>query len=166
MSSQVYRKYIDIINENSQPQVLDEGILDTLRPLAQKVMKMLGLDNVKQIANQVKQVTGGDFSLNRENALKVSKALGLDKAAQQPVSEDWGMAGNWQGKLIQMLHLGGIAGAAASATLGTFANPLLAAGFILLIIADTIWSTDKGSVGSMGRYGNKGLETGKGPTTM
>jgi hypothetical protein len=41
----------------------------------------------------------------------------------------------------------------------------MAVGFILLMVTETFWSSDKGSVGAMGRYGNQGLETDKGPVS-
>ena len=88
MSSDLYRKYIDIINENSQePQVLTEGMLDKIGAMVKakvvpQVEKMLGgkLENVKAA---VLKATGGDTSLSLDNIKKagsVLKNMGLEKS--------------------------------------------------------------------------------------
>jgi hypothetical protein len=180
MSTQLFRNYLDIINENSQPKVqLDEGILDTLKAAVPKLMKYLGGDTAEQIAQQVKQVTGGDYTPSRENAIKVAKALGFDKIVQaqqgqSPEQVAEGLAGNWQGKLIQLMHTGIIGGALAQFFGGQaltgmqgFGGPgeiLMTIGVLLLMFANTFWSSNSGMVGAMGKHGNKGWETSKGPS--
>jgi hypothetical protein len=93
MSSELYRKYIDIINENSQqPKVLTEGMLDKIGAMVKskvipQVERMLGgkLEAVKQAALKA---TGGDTSLSLDNIKKVGAALknmGLDKAVAESV---------------------------------------------------------------------------------
>lgn len=88
MSSELYRKYIDIINENSQQsEVLTEGALDKIAGMVKvkvvpQVQKMFGskLEAVKQAALKA---TGGDTSLSIDNIKKVGAALknmGLEKA--------------------------------------------------------------------------------------
>lgn len=88
MSSELYRKYIDIINENSQEsQVLTEGVLDKIGAMVKakvvpQVEKMLGgkLEDVKAAALKA---TGGDTSLTLDNIKKVGSALksmGLEKS--------------------------------------------------------------------------------------
>jgi hypothetical protein len=133
-------------------------------------MKFLGGDTIKDIATKVKQVTGGDFTPSQENAIKVANAFGFDKmtganANNPQVAE--GLAGNWQGKLLQMLHLAGMIGGLAHGYFkGAIGNPLIGVGIILLIVSGTFWSSDRGMVGAMGKHGNKGFETDKGPTTL
>ena len=89
MSTELYRKYIDIINENSQePQVLTEGMLDKIGDMVKskvvpQVEKMLGgkLEDVKAAALKA---TGGDTRLSLDNIKKVGavlKNMGLDKMA-------------------------------------------------------------------------------------
>ena len=88
-----------------------------------------------------------------------------DQSPEQ-VAEGWGLAGNWQGKLLQLAHIAGLAGStavAASGSAGAGTKWVLAAGLILLMVSETFWSTDKDSVGAMGRHGNQGLATDKGP---
>ena len=175
MSAELMRSYLDILNEQ-QHQQLDEGIMDSIKSLVPKVMKALGGDTVAEIAQQVKQATGGDYTLSKENAVKVAKALGfeeilknkIEKDPQGQLSEDWGLAGNWQGKMIQLLHASSIGWMithiASDGAGGPFLGRALAIlGFLALVVANTSWSTDRGMIGSMGRYGNKGFETEKGP---
>lgn len=170
MSAQLMRSYLDLLNE--QQQQLDEGIMDSIKSVVPKIMKALGGDTVAQIAQQVKQATGGDYTLNQDNAVKVAKALGFEeilktkmqKDPQGSVSEAWGLAGNWQGKLIQLLHASSIGWMIFHLTSGgaggIFPGRLLAVfGFLALMLADTFWSTDRGMVGAMGRDGRKGTET-------
>lgn len=171
MSAELYRKYLDIINENSQPRLqLDEGLMDKIKSLIPKAMKLLP---VQDIASKVKQVTGGDFTPSRENAMKVAQAFGFDKmvksSPEQQVAEGW--AGNWQGKLLQLIHLLGVGAGAAQAIGGSqltgmqgFGGPgevLIMVGLILLMVTSTFWSSDRGMVGAMGKNGKTGFNTGE-----
>jgi hypothetical protein len=163
MSAEVYRKYMNIINENSQ----------TIKSLVPKAMKFLGGDTIKSIATKVKEITGGDFTPSKENAMKVAQAFGLDKMAQSqggqsPNQVAEGLAGNWQGRLIQLAHLALFSAGVIGTQIADVRSErvlAMAVGFILLMVTETFWSSDKGSVGAMGRYGNQGLETDKGPVS-
>ena len=184
MSTELFRNYIDIINENSKPKMqLDEGFMDTVKGLASKAMKMLGGDAIADIANKVKQATGGDYSLNPENAKKVAQALGLADMAKsaegqtpQQVAEAFGLAGNWQGKLLQLAHVAAVGAGAAQffggqglTGLQGFGGPgeiLVVVGFLALMLANTFWSQDKGMVGSMGNQGNQGMSTANGTRSV
>lgn len=178
MSAELMRSYLDILNEQQQPQ-LDEGIMDAIlsrvKPLAAKAMKIVGIDAAREIADKARQATGGDLSLNKDNALRVASALGLDakSIAQQQdlgaVSE--GIAGNWQGKLIQLAYtligpgglIGGImAGGPATAA----AAAAMAIGAVAIMFANTIYGDEPGQVGAMGKYGNKGTDTRMGKDTF
>ena len=165
MSTQLFRKYIDIINENQQHQQLNEGMIDTIKGYLPKIMKLLGMTTIKEIAEKVKAATNGNYELTVDNALKVAKALGFDEnMIKQPMAE--GIAGNWQGKLLQILHLVGLFGGIASAAVhGSIGNPLVGIGLIAILVTHTFWSSDRGAVGAMGKHGNKGWETSKGPNT-
>ena len=72
MSSDLYRKYIDIINENSQePIQLDEGVLGNLAAkvkatVVPQVEKMLG-GNLEAVKQAALKATGGDTSLSLDN---------------------------------------------------------------------------------------------------
>lgn len=91
MSSELYRKYINIINEASQePVQLNEGLLGDIADkikanVVPQVEKMLGgkLEDVKAAALKA---TGGDTSLSIDNIKKVGAALkqmGLEKAVAE-----------------------------------------------------------------------------------
>jgi hypothetical protein len=179
MDSQFFRKYVDIIEAAEKaPQQLDEGMMDTIKSLVPKAMKLLGGDTIAQIAQQVKQATGGDYTPSKENAIAVAKALGFEELLKakagkggEQVAEGW--AGNWQGKLLQLAHLGGLAGAGYAAmnpmmgdATGIIYEGLLVIGVILLMVANTFWSSDRGMIGAMGKHGNKGFGTGKGPVSL
>jgi len=161
---------------------LAEGVMDTIKGLAAKAMKALGGDAIADIADKVKQATGGDYSATPENAKKVAQALGLASMAKgsagqtpQEVAEGWGLAGNWQGKLLQLAHVA-VAGAGLAQFFGGQAltgmqgfggggELLVGAGLIALMLAETFWSQNKGMVGSMGNNGNTGMSTAAGPTS-
>jgi TRAP-type mannitol/chloroaromatic compound transport system substrate-binding protein len=175
MSAEVYRKYMNIINENSQNDVLTEGVMDALKMAVPKVIKFLGGDTMQAIAQKVKEITGGDFTPSKENAIKVAKALGFEQAIQNKDQMAEGIAGNWQGKLIQLLvSIPMLQTALNFTTSGGFGpfdssagnNWLAAVGMLLIIAAPTFFGSDRGQVGVMGRHGNKGSETDKGPTTL
>ena len=166
MSTELYRKYIDIINENSNSKVvLEEGILDKAKNMLPNFMKLLGSE-AESIANAVKQATGGDFTPSRENIQKVIQALDLKDLPQQTTNE--GIAGNWQGKLLQALYsLGVVVGPAMSAVTGevgrfTVPGALTIIGMLLLLFAGTFFGTGSGQIGAMGKFGNKGWDDEKG----
>ena len=151
----------------SQNNQLDEGMMDKLKSmLVPKLMKMLGAD-AEKIASAVKQATGGDLTPSKENAMKVVQALGIDQAATQGQSPQMaeGIAGNWQGKLIQALYTLGLLGSAGAAASmwGTMAGSHMAIiGTLLLMVAGTFFDTAPGQVGAMGNFGNKGTSMQKG----
>jgi hypothetical protein len=167
MSAELMRSYLDILNEQNQLEQLDEGVLDTiigkLKPLAQKAMQMIGMDAAKEIAAKAQQATGGNLALNKDNALRVAQALGVNANAanQQAVSE--GIAGNWQGKLIQLAYTligpGGMLGGLLVGPQNKAAFAAMVVGFIALIFAQTFYADNPGQVGAMGKYGNKGMST-------
>lgn len=167
MSTELYRKYIDIINKNSKDHTqLNEGMLDSIKNLLPKFIKMLGAD-ADAIANKVKQATGGDFSLSKDNIQKVIKGLDLANLQKQPANE--GIAGNWQGKLIQALYSLGLLGSAAGAIAdpGPFAGPaLFGVALLLLMFANTFFSSASGMVGAMGKFGNKGFSAKQGDSSL
>ena len=154
-----------------QNEILDEGMMDNIKGmLLPKLMKLLGPD-AEKIANAVKQATGGDFTPSKENAIRVIKALGIDKAASQGQSQQMAedrtaaIAGNWQGKLIQALYtlgLLGSAGAAASMWTTVGGSWFTTVGVLLLMFAGTFFGTAPGQVGAMGNFGNKGTSAQKG----
>jgi TRAP-type mannitol/chloroaromatic compound transport system substrate-binding protein len=133
--------------------------------LVPKLMKLLGPD-AEDIANAVKQATGGDLTANKENAIKVVKALGIDKAAKDKSPEmAEGIAGNWQGKLYQALYTMGLLGSAGAATAmyGTVSGSWFATvGVLLLMFAGTFFDNAPGQIGAMGNFGNKGTSMQRG----
>jgi len=174
MSAELMRSYLDLLNE--QQQQLDEGVMDSIKSVVPKIMKALGGDTVAQMAQQVKQATGGDYTLSQDNAVKVAKALGFEeilktkmqKDPQGTVSEALGLAGNWQGRLLQAVHASSIGWLIFHLASGGAGGPFLGRslailGMIAILVTHTFWSTDRGMVGAMGRHGNKGWEDQKGP---
>lgn len=165
MDAQFFRKYADLIAEAEQPQQLNEGMMDMLKPLAMKFAKMVGIDAMQDIAAQVKQATGGDLSMTRDNAIKVAQALGLDKKPDNSAAVAEGIAGNWQGKLTQLIYgsgvLGGLGGAAAMwGTVG--GSWAFVIGIILLMAVNAFFGDAPGQVGAMGKFGNQGTSTQRG----
>jgi hypothetical protein len=150
-----------------QNEVLDEGVMDKLKSFAvPKLMKLLGPD-AEKIASAVKQATGGDLTPSKENAMKVVQALGIDKAATQGQSPQMaeGIAGNWQGKLIQSLYTLGLLGSAGAAAsmYGTVGGSFMGVvGVLLLMFANTFFGDAPGQVGVYGKFGNKGTSAQRG----
>jgi hypothetical protein len=174
MSAELMRSYLDILNEQQQPQHLDEGVIDTImtkiKPLANKAMSMLGQDAVKAIAAKAQQATGGNFSLTKDNALKVAAALGLDAQSiakqQNTGAVQEGVAGNWQGKLIQLAYTlvgpGSLIGGAMIGPQNAAAYAAMIIGAISLLFAGVFYGSAPGQVGAMGKFGNQGTDARKG----
>ena len=158
------RRMMEMAGINNNNSKLSEGMMDKLKSmLVPKLMKMLGAD-AEKIASAVKQATGGDLTPSKENAMKVVQALGINDSAAQGQSPQMaeGIAGNWQGKLIQALYTLGLLGSAGAAASmwGTMAGSHMAIiGTLLLMFAGTFFDTEPGQVGAMGNFGNKGTST-------
>jgi hypothetical protein len=154
---------MDTKNESN----INEGLMDMIKAkILPKVMQIVGAENQDDIANKVKQITGGDFTINKDNAVKVATAFGFDqivgKKGKAEMAE--GIAGNWQGKMVQLLYTLGLGGSgiAASAMWGTVGGSFMAIiGTILLMFAATFFGSDRGMVGAMGKDGRKGFDTGE-----
>ena len=164
MSVELMRSYLDILNE--QQQQLDEGVMDTLKGLVGKVTQTLGPETSKEIAQKVQQATGGDLTLSKENAIRVAKALGFDKMSDQTSQQmaEAGepiIAGNWQGKIKQLLYGAGMVGSLASGS-----GFLVIIGVLMIMFAGAVFGGHRGTVSVMGHYGNKGTETDKGPRAV
>lgn len=153
----------DFAKLRSKKQI-DEGMIDKLKGMVvPKLIKMLGAEQSSQIANAVKQVTGGDFTPSKENAIKVAQALGFDKMANpdQAKAMSEGIAGDWKGKLIQLLYTLGLlgAGAGASAMWGTVGGSFMGViGVLLLMFANTFFGEAPGQVGAMGKDDRKKVD--------
>lgn len=194
MDPRFFRNYANLIEAAEQDKsviseaILSEGFLQNVaQKMAGKLLKMLDPQTQQALATAVKNATGGNFALTADNAMKVAAALGIDRqdasaeatgmkkaaasiANTSSMAEDqWGLAGNWQGKLLQAIHGLGVLHVVSNLMgHGVFdsqvANNWVAAvGFILIMVSATFWEKSKGMVGAMGHYGNKGFETGKGP---
>jgi hypothetical protein len=183
MDPKFFRKYADLIESVEQDKVviseaiLSEGFLSNIaKKLADKLMGMLDPKTQQALAMAVKDATGGNYALTADNAMKVAAALGIDKQDAKKEAggavaegEEYGLAGNWQGKLLQAIHaLGALHLITNLMGSGVFdsqvANNWVAAiGLVLLMVTATFWSKEKGMVGAMGNYGNKGFEIDKGP---
>ena len=152
--SEIMRKYSNIVAEAQDNEQLNEGIMDTIKQYASKLMKKLDPAILKQIAATVKQATGGDYSLTRANAQKVAQALGAPQSGQMSEESEDGMRKRPEvsisptlgGKIAQALHLATIGGAIplASATGGLS----LFIGFIALMMIQPTWGTEPGDIGS------------------
>lgn len=152
--------------QDKKKEKIDEGVMDKLKGLlVPKLMKLLGPD-AEKIASAVKQATGGDLTPSKENAIKVVKALGIDKAASQGQAQmAEGIAGNWQGKLIQALYtlgLLGAGGAAASMWHTSTGSWFATVGILLLMFANTFFGEGPGQAGAMGKFGNQGTSAQRG----
>ena len=149
-----FRKFADIITEAEQPQQLNEGMMDKAKEYASKLLKVMDPQTLKQIATVVKQVTGGDYSLTKDNALKVGRALGVPESGQ--VSE--GISPTLGGKIAQVLHLGAIAAAAGfiggayslgdSPGVDQLGGVIVSIGAIAIMVANAFWSNEPGNLGS------------------
>ena len=148
---------------------LDEGMMDHIKNLlVPKLIKLLGAD-AEKIASAVKQAAGGDLTPSKENAIKVVKALGIDKMAAGDSSDEKsmteGIAGNWQGKLEQALYtlgLLGSAGASASMWGKVEGSWFATVGVLLLMAVPAVFGDAPGQMGVMGKYGNKGRDMSRG----
>jgi len=74
--SEIMRKYSNIIAEAQDTEQLNEGMMDMIKKAAAMVSSKFSTE-IQTIANVVKQATGGDSTLSKENGAKVMQALGI-----------------------------------------------------------------------------------------
>jgi hypothetical protein len=154
MSAELYRKYLDIINENSQPKVqLDEGIMDMLNPYIKKAANALMSKFDPQTLQGLKQAydqSGGDKN-------KFMSAIGITQQdlaplakGGQPVAEKagtfFGTGSSLKTKVLTgLFNIVPLLGFTDILTGGTIGNALNAAGHDILatlfyiISAALIW---------------------------
>ena len=137
------RKYADLINEAQQPEQLNEGIVDTIKQYVSKIAKALDPATLKQIATTVKQATGGDYSLTRDNIQKVAQALGAPEEQEQ-MSE--GISPTLGGKIAQALQVTAILAAIPLATVTGGISFVI--GVFALMFTDAFWGNEAGQFGS------------------
>ena len=110
MSAELYRKYLDIINENSQPKVqLDEGIMDMLTPYIKKAANALMSKLDPQTMQGLKQAldqSGGDknkfmsmIGITPQDLAPLAKG---GQSARQ-VSEMFGSGTGLKGKVLSAI---------------------------------------------------------------
>ena len=99
------RKYAEIVNESRQPKQLDEGVMDMLKPVAQKLGKWLMSKIDPETAKQLKQVydqAGGDkdkfmaaIGITQDDVAKIAPQpsekhpSAQQPPAQQPQMNEW-----------------------------------------------------------------------------
>ena len=104
MSADLYRKYLDIINENSKPKVqLDEGMMDMIKLGAQKLVKKLAPQQLQQITNFVSNALGKPANQITMADATMANAQKLI-AANQQTNEGWGgaVAGGILGSILSL----------------------------------------------------------------
>ena len=84
MSTEVFRKYIDIINENTQsPVQLDEGMIDSIKQkISQLAQKMFSPEDMARMKQAVEKATGKPIEqvsvrdLGGDTAVAIATSLG------------------------------------------------------------------------------------------
>ena len=102
-SSYELRRYIDILNENNQPQQLDEGMMDLIKSGAQKLVKKLAPQQLQQITNFVSSALGKPANQITMADATMANAQKLI-AANQRTNEGWGgaVAGGILGSILSL----------------------------------------------------------------
>lgn len=89
MSTELFRKYIDIINESQQPQQLDEGVLSGVQTIISKIKAIPGIQKFIQAA-QAKKAELIQAAQQSSNAQDLVKNIQVAVGGQQAVAEGWG----------------------------------------------------------------------------
>lgn len=93
MSTELFRRYIDIINEGQQPQQLDEGLLNNIKDkVVAYAQKVFSAQDMQQMKAAVEKSTGKPIEqvslrdLSGQTAVKIASALGAKSTGD--VKED------------------------------------------------------------------------------
>ena len=164
MSAELYRKYLDIINENSQPKIqLDEGIMNMLAPYIKKAANALMSKLDPQTLQGLKQAydqSGGDkdtfmanIGITKQDLAPLAK--GSAPTAQQ-VSEMFGSGSSLKSKVLTgIFNIVPLVGFVDLLTGGHIGSALNAAGHDVLatlfyvISAALVWGVGHYDFGDM-----------------
>jgi hypothetical protein len=176
MSTELFRRYIDIINENQQPQQLDEGMIDSVAKAAKAAVQKMSPGLVKKISDFVEQTLGKPVEqltmadVNMSNIKKVIAANGaVSEADIKPGFTVSGPGGERETAVVpgslgknqaSYAKIGGILGAVAGAvapmwaggawasnTGSTMAVAAAAGAILIAIIARSLATADRAETG-------------------
>jgi hypothetical protein len=83
-SSTIFRNYLDIINENSQPKVqLDEGVMDMVKPYIQKIANAL----MSKLDSETLQGLKQAYDQSGGNKNKFMSAIGITQQDLAPLAK-------------------------------------------------------------------------------
>lgn len=95
MSTELFRRYIDIINENQQSQQLDEGLLNTIKDkVVAYAQKVFSAQDMQQMKAAVEKATGKPIEqvslrdLSGQTAVNIASALGAKPNAAAPAKQN------------------------------------------------------------------------------
>lgn len=115
MSAELYRKYLDIINENSQPKVqLDEGVMDSINGVIAKIKAMPGIQKYIQLAQAKKDAlikAAQQSSNGAELVANLKATMGAQPAQAEPAQQQPAVAegvGKWLGGTLSASAGGGL----------------------------------------------------------
>jgi len=176
MSTELFRRYIDIINENQQPQQLDEGMLDSITTAAKAAVEKMSPGLIKKVTDFVEQTLGKPVEqlsmadVNMPNIKKMIAANGnLSEADVNPQFTVSGPGGEGETAVVpgslgknkaNYATIGGILGAVAGAvapmwaggawasnTGSTMAVMAAAGAIVIAIIASRLATPDRAETG-------------------
>jgi len=95
MSTELFRKYIDIVNESQQPVELDEGLINNIKDkVVAYARKMFSPQDMQQMKLAVEKATGKPIEqvslrdIGGQNATKIASALGAKANAAAAANQD------------------------------------------------------------------------------
>jgi len=179
MSSELFRKYIDIINENSQQVQLDEGVMDMLKPYIQKAANALmskldpeTLQGLKQAYDQ----SGGDkdkmmalIGITKQDLAPLAKQAATQEAGMNdPLNKQlFGTGTSLKSKVLTgVFNILPIVGVLDLITGNTIGNALQSAGgsvlsyLFYIVSAMLIWGVGHYDFGDMDRKGGSNPPAG------
>jgi hypothetical protein len=165
MSAELYRKYLDIINENSQPKVqLDEGVMDMLNPYIKKAANALMSKFDPQTLQGLKQAydqSGGDknkfmsmIGITQQDLAPLAK--GGQSVAEAKAGTFFGTGSSLKSKVLTgLFNIVPLLGLSELLTNGAIGHALNAAGHDILTVifyiisAALIWGVGHYDFGDM-----------------
>ena len=87
MSTELFRNYLDIINENSQESILTEGIIDSMVTKASSLINKVSPDTLQKVTELVSNALGkpaDSLSLKDVTLTNIKKVI----AANKQLAED------------------------------------------------------------------------------
>ena len=123
MSTELFRNYLDIINENSQESILNEGMIDSMVTKASSLINQVSPDTLKKVTALVSNALGkpaDSLSLKDVTLTNIKKVVAANKQLAEDEVKFTDVPGSLAANQNKNMQVYGILGALLGGFQGAF----------------------------------------------